>query len=328
MPVTSITKDPEALTITVVADFAATVERLWDAYVDPRQIERFWGPPDLPAQFLRHDATTGGRSVYRLAVPDGEHVTCYWDWVSVDPHRSFEVRDGDPEGGTDDRPGRPGEGIDSMLFVFEATATGSRLTTTTRFESAEGMATMLRTGMEEGAEAAMGQIDGVLADLHSFATEVPAHAQILGDTQVRVSRIIRGTQQQVWRAHHEPALLQRWLLGPDGWTMPVCRVATTPGESYRYEWEKGEERFGFEGELLESAAPYRSVTTERPIDLPVGLEGSVNELTLTPVDGGTLLTLLITYPSAEVRDMVLATGMTGGMETSYRRLETQLLAPA
>ncbi len=82
------------------------------------------------------------------------------------------------------------------------------------------------------------------------------------------------------------------------------------------------EGFGFDGELLESTPSVREVTTEHMIgtDYP----STTNELTLTPVEGGTLLSLVITYPSAEVRDMVLATGMTDGMETSYVRLEGEL----
>ena len=108
--------------------------------------------------------------------------------------------------------------------------------------------------------------------------------------------------------------------------MPVCDVARQVGDRYRYEWEKGEDRFGFEGELLESAAPYRTVTTERMIGLDA--PETTNELTLTVAAGGTLLTLVVTYPDAQTRDAVLATGMTDGMEDSYRRLETQVLAPA
>jgi uncharacterized protein YndB with AHSA1/START domain len=178
--------------------------------------------------------------------------------------------------------------------------------------------------MEEGMKSAMSQIDGVLADLATFAATIPVAAQVLSDTQVRVSRVIRGTVEQVWRAHHEPELMKKWLLGPDGWTMPVCEIATNVGETYRYFWEpEGEgEGFGFDGELLESNPPHRAVTTEHMTgtDYP----STVNELTLTPVTGGTLLSLVITYPNADVRDMVLATGMTGGMETSYVRLEAEL----
>jgi uncharacterized protein YndB with AHSA1/START domain len=106
----------------------------------------------------------------------------------------------------------------------------------------------------------------------------------------------------------------------------VCDIAVHVGDSYRYEWESadGANRFGFTGELLESVAPHRAVTTESMI----GMEGpgTVNELTLTPVEGGTLLSIVVTYPSAEVRDIVLATGMTKGMEDSYARLEESVLS--
>ncbi|PKQ17583.1 MAG: ATPase, partial [Actinobacteria bacterium HGW-Actinobacteria-8] len=115
---------------------------------------------------------------------------------------------------------------------------------------------------------------------------------------------------------------------PDGWTMPVCEIATKVGDAYRYFWEpQGEgEGFGFDGVLLESAPPRRAVTTEHMTgtDYP----STTNEMTLTPVTGGTLLSIVITYPSAEVRDMVLATGMTDGMEMSYARLEAEVLGGA
>jgi uncharacterized protein YndB with AHSA1/START domain len=324
MPVTSVTRDPEALTLTVVADFPAPVERLWDAYVDPRRLERFWGPPTYPATFTRHDAAAGGRSTYAMKGPDGETHGGYWEWLSLAPLESFEVRDGFTTPDGEPNPELPST---RMRFVFEPTDVGSRVTTTTYFSSLEELEQLLEMGMEEGLREAMGQMDEVLADLTSFAAGQGTSSQILSDTQVRISRVIRGNMEQVWRAHHEPELLQRWLLGPDGWTMPVCEVATTVGEKYRYEWERadgGEGRFGFEGELLESAPPHLAVTTERMIGTPG--EGTVNQLTLTPVAAGTLLALVITFPDADTRDAVLATGMTDGMETSYARLETAVLA--
>lgn len=322
MPITSVVKDPTSLTMSVVADFPVPVRRLWDAYADPRQLEKFWGPPEWPATFTRHDMTPGGRSAYHMTGPEGEQSHGYWEFLAVDAPRSFEVRDGfaHPDGS-------PNTGMPSMRMVysFEGTATGSRLTATTYFPSLQALEQLIEMGMEEGMRAAMGQIDAVVADLASFATGRATEAQILGDTLVRVSRVIHGSVQQVWDAHHDPALVQRWLLGPDGWTMPVCELASAVGGTYRYEWEsqKGEERFGFTGELLESQPPYRAVTTERMI----GTEGpsTVNEMTLTAVDGGTLLTIVITYPSAGVRDEILSTGMVGGMETSYARLESQVL---
>jgi uncharacterized protein YndB with AHSA1/START domain len=322
MPITSVVKDPATLTMTVVADFPVPVRRLWDAYADPRQIEKFWGPPEWPATFTRHDMAAGGRSVYAMTGPVGEQSNGYWEFLSVDAPRSFEVRDGfaHPDGSPDtDMPSM------RMVYAFEATAAGSRLTATTYFPSLQALEQLIEMGMEGGMTAAMGQIDAVVADLASFAAGRATEAQLLSDTLVRVSRVIRGSAQQVWDAHHDPALLQRWLLGPDGWTMPVCEVATSAGGTYRYEWESedGAERFGFTGELLESLPPFRAVTTEQMI----GMDGppTINEMTLTPVEGGTLLAIVITYPSAAVRDSILVTGMTEGMEASYARLEAGAL---
>lgn len=323
MPISSVVKDPEALTMTVIADFAVPVERLWDAYADPRQIEKFWGPPTYPAVFTRHDMYPGGRSDYAMTGPEGDVSRGYWEYLNVTPGKSFEVLDG--FAGEDGTPNREMPSM-RMVFVFEATDEGSRLTETTYFNSADELEKLLSMGMEEGMRAAMSQIDDVVADLASFAAGGATQAQILSDTQVRVARVIRGTVEQVWRAHRDPALIQRWLLGPDGWTMPVCEVANEVGQTYRYVWEQvdGEGSFGFTGELLESQPPHRSVSTERMIgtDGP----GTVNELTLTAVEGGTLLSILIIYPSTELRDMILETGMVNGMEDSYARLEEVVLS--
>lgn len=323
MPITSVSSNAQDLTLTIVGEYPVPVERLWDAYADPRQLERFWGPEQWPATFTRHDMAVGGESHYHMTGPDGTIARGYFRFRVIEPLHRIEVEDGFSDDAGTPNPGMPAMHI---RFLFEATATGSRVTGTTTFPSIEAMEQLVQMGMVEGMQSAMGHLDAVLADLASFAAGRGTEAQLLGDTQVRVSRVIRGTVAQVWRAHHEPALLQRWLLGPDGWTMPVCQVATAVGGRYRYEWEMldGSQRFGFEGELLESAPPYRAVTTERML----GMDGPAvrNEMTLTPVTGGTLLSLLITYPNKEVRDMILGTGMTTGMEASYARLEREVLA--
>ncbi|WP_084074332.1 SRPBCC family protein [Demequina sp. NBRC 110052] len=322
MPITSVEKNLDALTMTVTADFAAPVERLWEAYADPRQIERFWGPVEWPATFTRHDMAVGGRSHYTMRGPDGEASSGMWEFLAVDPGRSFEVTDAFA-----DAEGNPSADMPAMrmTFVFEATDTGSRMTNTTWFPSLEALEQLLGMGMEEGMKSAMSQIDGVLEDLASFAAGRGTDLAILSDTQVRASRLIRGTVEQVWRAHMDADLMRRWMLGPDGWSMPVCEVATEVGQSFRNEWvsdDGSQPSFGFEGECLEINPPHHAVTTERMIGMDG--PGTVNELTLTPVDGGTLLTVVITYPDAHTRDMVLATGMVDGMESSYARLESLL----
>lgn len=325
MPLTSVSNDPATLTMTVVADFRVSLQRLWDAYADPRQLERFWGPPTYPARFTRHDMYPGGRSEYTMTGPEGEVYRGYWEYLAVDPLCSFEVRDGFADADGSANPLMPSM---RMVFTFCATDAGSQVRTTTHFDSADDLEALLNMGMDEGLRAAMGQMDAVLADLTSFAAGNSCTLQVLNDTQVRISRVIRGSVEQVWRAHSDASLMQRWLLGPDGWSMPVCEVAANVGDTYRYEWQQidGEGRFGFTGELLESSSPYRAVTTEQMIGMDG--PGTTNELTLTPTKAGTLLALVITYPSSELRDIVLATGMIEGMEASYVRLENEVLIDA
>jgi uncharacterized protein YndB with AHSA1/START domain len=321
VPVTSVTSDPETLTMTLVGDYPVPVERLWAAWVDPRQLERFWGPPGWPATFTRHDMVVGGRSDYVMTGPEGERSAGYWIVTALDPGRSFELVDG--FAGED---GEPNDEMPSMTMrmMFEPTSDGSRFTSVTTFPDLASMEQLVEMGMVEGATAAFGQMDDVLADLAAFVAGRGTESKLLDDTTVRLSRIIRGSVEEVWRAHHDADLVRRWMLGPDGWSMPVCRVATEVGESYRFEWvaDDGSGGFGFEGDLLESNPPNRAVTTERMI----GTEGPTtrNELTLTPVEGGTLLTVVITYPSRDLRDQILATGMVDGFDRSLERLESLL----
>ncbi|MGO1948367.1 MAG: SRPBCC family protein [Mycobacteriaceae bacterium] len=328
MPVTSVTTDPEALTLTIVSDFTVTAQRLWDAYTDPRQIERFWGPPEYPATFTRHDAFPGGMSTYYMTGPEGDRSGGYWQWISVDSPHSFVVADG--FAGED---GTPNAQMPSMQmdFTFTETALGSRLTMVTTFNSMEELEQLSGMGMVEGTRAAMGQIDAVVEDLASFAAGRTTELQRIGDTQARVSRIIRGSVEQVWQANTDADLLKRWQLGPDGWSMPVCVAGTSLGDTYRSEWQNDAtgERFGFTGEVVDISAPHRLVTTETMVspDDPDGENSpqTLNELTLTPVEGGTLLNYLITYPDADVREQVIATGMVSGLEDSYARLEREIL---
>lgn len=329
MPITSVDIDPQALTLTVIADFTAPVRRLWDAYLDPRQIERFWGPPTHPATFTRHDGAVGGLTKYHMTDPEGQTYHGYWNWIAVDEGHSFEVRDG--FAGED---GEPNLELPTTRVAFEflPTALGSRLVTTSYFDSLEELEQLQAMGMVEGMSSAMGQIDDVLADLASFAFDNSTEAQLIGDTQARVSRVVRGTTSQLWNAFTDEALLRRWQLGPDGWEMTVCEVGSNVGDTIRTEWRNLEsgESFGFVGEVREAAPLRRLVSTERMVS-PADPSGAtspetLNELSFTPVDGGTLLSYLITYPSAEVREMVLATGMTEGMEASFARLEREVLA--
>lgn len=159
MPIKSISSNPEELTVTVVGEYPVPVERLWKAYEDPRQLEKFWGPETWPARFSKHDMKPGGRSEYVMSGPDGETAGGWWHFLSVDQGRSFEVEDG-----FSDASGNPDESMPSMemLFTFDETPTGSRMTCVTKFPNIEAMEKVLEMGMMEGMESALGQLDAVL----------------------------------------------------------------------------------------------------------------------------------------------------------------------
>jgi uncharacterized protein YndB with AHSA1/START domain len=145
-----------------------------------------------------------------------------------------------------------------------------------------------------------------------------------GDTHVIVTRHFAASPEAVYRAHTEPALIQRWLLGPDGWTMPVCVCEPWPGGKMRYEWanDKGHS-FYITGEFVEVDPGRRIVHIER-MHLPDPTPDNRVETTFEPDADGTLMTLRMTLPDSETRAQMLSTGMAGGMEASYVRLESLL----
>src|SRR5688572_12933507 len=136
MPIKSVTSDTAALSLTVVGEYPVPVDRLWQAYADPRQLERFWGPETWPAKFTRHDMKVGGRSEYQMTGPDGSLSRGWWRFLAVEPGRGFEVEDGFAH-----EDGRPNEDLPSMrmVFKFEPTSGGSRFTSVTHFSSLEAM---------------------------------------------------------------------------------------------------------------------------------------------------------------------------------------------
>jgi uncharacterized protein YndB with AHSA1/START domain len=142
-----------------------------------------------------------------------------------------------------------------------------------------------------------------------------------GDRFVVVTRRFAATPEQVYRAHTEPALVQKWLLGPDGWTMPVCICEARPGGRIRYEWAgPGGAGFHLTGEFLE-LEPYRRIVHVERMHLPDPTPDNHVETRFEPDGSGTLMTMRMTLPDAETRSMMLATGMEQGMEASYVRLE-------
>jgi uncharacterized protein YndB with AHSA1/START domain len=163
MSVTSVEKDPVALTLTITSELAAPVARAWQLWADPRQLERWWGPPTWPATFVDHDLSPGARVTYFMTGPDGSKGHGYWDVVAVDPPRRLEVTDGfaDDDGEPSDV-AEPG----SMVVTLAETpdGAGTVMVIESRFPSAEAMQQLLEMGQEEGMVQALSQVEAILAD--------------------------------------------------------------------------------------------------------------------------------------------------------------------
>jgi uncharacterized protein YndB with AHSA1/START domain len=161
MTVTAVDKDTEHLTMSITAELDAPVERAWELWSDPRQLERWWGPPTYPATFVDHDLTPGGRCTYYMTGPDGDQPHGWWRILSVDaPHRlEFE------DGFADDH-GTESADMPVMTMRLElAERAGGRSTMTVgiTFATVEDMERILAMGMEEGFTQALSQIEAILA---------------------------------------------------------------------------------------------------------------------------------------------------------------------
>ncbi|ABM13841.1 MULTISPECIES: SRPBCC family protein [Mycolicibacterium] len=160
MPVTDVQQDLENRTLTIIADFAAPVERVWQVYADPRQLEKIWGPPECPATVVDHDLRPGGRVTYFMTGPDGDKFAGYWQVTAVDEPNSFAFDDGFADLDFNPNPDLP---VSKNVFTFTGRAGGTRSTFVSTYESAEALQKVLDMGVIEGASSAINQIDGLLA---------------------------------------------------------------------------------------------------------------------------------------------------------------------
>ena len=142
-----------------------------------------------------------------------------------------------------------------------------------------------------------------------------------GDRFVVVKRRFAASPEEVYRAHLDPDLIPQWLLGPDGWSMPVCLIDPKPGGTFRYEWSNGKGKgFFITGELVELEPPRRIVHVER-MHLPDPTPDNHIVTTFEKDGDGTLMIMRMSLPDPEARRAMLETGMAHGMEASYARLE-------
>ena len=161
MPVTDVRKDPRTLTMTITCSFDAPVERVWELWADPRQLERWWGPPTYPATFERHDLSPGGDVTYFMTGPEGDRPRGWWRVTSATPPTQLVFEDGFATADGTPDPDMPVMGM--RVDIAPSDGGGSTMAITTGFATVEDMERILSMGMEEGLASALSQIDDVLA---------------------------------------------------------------------------------------------------------------------------------------------------------------------
>ena len=160
MPVTDVAHDMDDLTLTIVADFAAPVQRIWDVYADARQLEKVFGPPTFPATFVDHSLTPGSRSTYFMTSPEGEKHAGIWDMKTVDEPSQFTFEDRFTDEEFTPVTGMP---VSQNSYNFTEHDGGTRATFISTYESAEALQQVLDMGVVEGATSAINQIDALVA---------------------------------------------------------------------------------------------------------------------------------------------------------------------
>jgi uncharacterized protein YndB with AHSA1/START domain len=147
-----------------------------------------------------------------------------------------------------------------------------------------------------------------------------------GDRHVVITRRFAASPEAVYRAHTETDLIQKWILGPEGWTMPVCICEAKPGGKIRYEWSNGQGGgFSLTGEFV-TLTPFSRIVHVERMHLPATTPDNHIETRFAPDGDGTLMTMRMELPNEAARTAMLASGMDQGMEASYARLENIIQA--
>ena len=163
MTVTSVRKNPQTLSLALDAEFDASPERVWQLWADPRQLERWWGPPTYPATFTEHDLTPGGRMAYVMTGPDGTDTPpSWWEILEIDPPRSLSFRDGFAN--ADGTPNTDMPEVTVHVAITDIGAGRTQMSILSRFPTPADMEQLVAMGMVEGMTEAVGQIDAILAE--------------------------------------------------------------------------------------------------------------------------------------------------------------------
>jgi uncharacterized protein YndB with AHSA1/START domain len=160
MSVTSVDTDHDNLAITLIAEFDAPIDQVWELWSDPRKLERWWGPPTYPATIEKHDLTPGGEVTYFMTGPEGDTPRGMWRVTAVDPPTSLEFTDAFADADGTPIADMPAHPVRVQLTERDG---GTRMEMQLRFESREDMERLLDMGVVEGLQQAVSQMDALLA---------------------------------------------------------------------------------------------------------------------------------------------------------------------
>jgi uncharacterized protein YndB with AHSA1/START domain len=161
MTVIDVRKDADALTMTMTVELDTTVERAWQLWADPRQLERWWGPPGYPATFVTYPLEVGGEATYYMTSPEGKKFYGWWEMLAIDAPRRLEVKDGF---GDDDGNRNEDMPAGRMIVTLDERDGKTVMDITSYFTSSEAMQQLIDMGQEEGMVQALGQIEAILAE--------------------------------------------------------------------------------------------------------------------------------------------------------------------
>jgi uncharacterized protein YndB with AHSA1/START domain len=159
MSIPSVDKDYDNLTLTVIAEFDAPIDQVWELWSNPRKLERWWGPPGYPATFEKHDLTPGADVTYFMTGPDGDKLWGAWRVTAVDPPTALEFTDACA--GPDGKPveDTPVHNVSVQLGEHDG---GTRMEMRSKFDSREDIEKVIEMGTAEGRQRAIGQMDALL----------------------------------------------------------------------------------------------------------------------------------------------------------------------
>jgi uncharacterized protein YndB with AHSA1/START domain len=162
MTVIAVRKDVASMTMTLDAEFDASPDRVWQLWADPRQLERWWGPPTYPATVTSHDLRVGGRVEYHMTGPEGDQPRGYWEIIEADPPHRLVFRDGFAN--ADGLPNSDMPLTEARVTIAESGGGRTRMSIVSIFPDTAAMEQLMAMGMEQGLTEAVGQIDAIVTD--------------------------------------------------------------------------------------------------------------------------------------------------------------------